>query len=168
TLIYEVLEFEICDNCAGTSRVCYESWNGWEDSDAVGSCSDPNSCEFIVKDDEDGIYFGTDRVFKDEFIQTKDGACLTTLMKFPKAHVLPNQDYRSCDPKMDDVKMIKLFVDMDPECTIKVKNARIYLPEVTSGESKVSPTKSLSKDSSEASLFPIWGYIIIIVGIVVL
>uniref|UniRef100_A0A914PDG4 Uncharacterized protein n=1 Tax=Panagrolaimus davidi TaxID=227884 RepID=A0A914PDG4_9BILA len=165
TLIYEVLEFEICDNCAGTSRVCYESLNGWEDSEATGSCSDSNSCEFKVKDVGDGIKFNTFEVFKDEFIRTADGSCLSTMMKFPKAHVLPNQNYKSCDPKMDDNKMIKLFVDIDPECSIKVKNARIYVPEVTL---KVPSTKSPSKRISETSSFPIWGYIIIAVGIIVL
>uniref|UniRef100_A0A914QAM0 Uncharacterized protein n=1 Tax=Panagrolaimus davidi TaxID=227884 RepID=A0A914QAM0_9BILA len=106
TLTHGMLKFEVCDNCAGTSRVCYESLNGWEDVEAIGSCSVPNSCEFEVKDDKDGIYFGTQKVFKDEFIRTVDGSCLSTMMKFPKAHVLPNQNYKSCEPKMDNGKML--------------------------------------------------------------
>uniref|UniRef100_A0A914QPK2 Transmembrane protein n=1 Tax=Panagrolaimus davidi TaxID=227884 RepID=A0A914QPK2_9BILA len=162
TLTYEILEFEVCKSCMGTSTVCYEASIGLGDSKAVGDCRG-SSCELKVNGIDNKIFFGRDRVFKFRFVYYCDS---TTKMQYPFANFLSGAYFESCEPKIDDDKMIKLFVNINPECTIKVKNARIYVPKVT--ESKVlPPPKSPSKDSSEAS-FPIWGYIIIIVGIIVL
>uniref|UniRef100_A0AC35EXS7 Uncharacterized protein n=1 Tax=Panagrolaimus sp. PS1159 TaxID=55785 RepID=A0AC35EXS7_9BILA len=73
-----------------------------------------------------------------------------------------------CEPKMDDNKVIKLYVNIKEGCSIKVKGAKIHLPEVQTTQLPLigPPTQSPSNDSTKASSFPDWGYIII--GIVVL
>uniref|UniRef100_A0A914QHT9 PH domain-containing protein n=1 Tax=Panagrolaimus davidi TaxID=227884 RepID=A0A914QHT9_9BILA len=169
-LLYKELTFEVCNDCAGISRVCYESEISSDDyEDVFGSCHQSSSCQFKVKDIGYALFFGGEQIFEYKFT-----GCLQVKMESLVATRFP-----SCKPKMDDKSMIKLFVDIDPECSIKVKNAKIYVPPTTtkskstikvpSTKSKVlPPTKSPSKHPSKSSLFPIWGYIIIIVGIVIL
>uniref|UniRef100_A0AC35GTT7 Uncharacterized protein n=1 Tax=Panagrolaimus sp. PS1159 TaxID=55785 RepID=A0AC35GTT7_9BILA len=160
TLTYEMLIFEVCKSCMGTSTVCYEASHGFHVSEAVGDCRGSSSCEFKVKGEDPKLVFGNEAsVFKTHFIYYY---FLSDFISF-----------ESCEPKMDDNKMIKLYVNIDPECTIKVKNARIYVPKKNAKidvPKVLSPIKSTpnrtSKDTSETS-FPIWGYIIIIVGIIV-
>uniref|UniRef100_A0A914PJQ0 Uncharacterized protein n=1 Tax=Panagrolaimus davidi TaxID=227884 RepID=A0A914PJQ0_9BILA len=87
-------------------------------------------------------------------------------MEHPFAHFLSLADFESCEPKMDDNKMIKLYVDIKEGCSIKVKGAKILVPPTPLPLTVPPPTLSPSKDSAEASSFPDWGYIII--GIVIL
>uniref|UniRef100_A0A914PDU8 Uncharacterized protein n=1 Tax=Panagrolaimus davidi TaxID=227884 RepID=A0A914PDU8_9BILA len=155
------LEFEFC-NCEGTSSVCYKSWEGFDNDNAAGSCSDSKSCEFKVRDGEDRIYFGRSGSVKT--------SCFQTSMKYPYAAAKDTEGnvyvmFHSCTPKMVD-SIIELYVYIDPSCSIIVKNAKVHVPIVLS-TTKVPPKHSAehSKDPYEAS-FPWWGFLII--GLVLL
>uniref|UniRef100_A0A914PW23 Uncharacterized protein n=1 Tax=Panagrolaimus davidi TaxID=227884 RepID=A0A914PW23_9BILA len=156
TLTEEKLEFEVCD-CEGTSTICYESFDS-----TANLCGGFSSCEFKVKSNITNWVVGPTLIYKNLF-----PGCLQTLMKSPVAEISSTYGFPSCNPKMDDNKMIKLHASINPRCYIKVKNAKLYVPIIpTTSTTKVpSPAKSPQKDTSEAS-FPDWGYIII--GIVIL
>uniref|UniRef100_A0AC35FDS0 Uncharacterized protein n=1 Tax=Panagrolaimus sp. PS1159 TaxID=55785 RepID=A0AC35FDS0_9BILA len=90
-------------------------------------------------------------------------------MEYPVANFLSLAYFESCKPKMDNNKMIKLYVNIKERCSIKVKGAKIHLPASQTTKYPLSeppPPNSSQEDSAEASSFPDWGYIII--GILVL
>uniref|UniRef100_A0A914NZ07 Uncharacterized protein n=1 Tax=Panagrolaimus davidi TaxID=227884 RepID=A0A914NZ07_9BILA len=165
TLTHEMLEFEVCKSCMGTSTVCYEASHGLHVLKAVGDCRVSSSCEFKVNGEDQKIFFGEDSVFKNHFVSPCSS---TTKMEYPVAHFLSLAEYESCEPKMDDNKMIKLYVNITKGCSIKVKGAKIHVPEISTTPIPLPqrPGKS-QKDTSEASSFPDWGYIIIEIVILI-
>uniref|UniRef100_A0A914PCW7 Uncharacterized protein n=1 Tax=Panagrolaimus davidi TaxID=227884 RepID=A0A914PCW7_9BILA len=56
TLTHEILVFEVCKSCMGTSTVCYEASRGLEVSNAVGDCRGSSSCEFKVNGEDQRIF----------------------------------------------------------------------------------------------------------------
>uniref|UniRef100_A0A914PPZ5 Uncharacterized protein n=1 Tax=Panagrolaimus davidi TaxID=227884 RepID=A0A914PPZ5_9BILA len=165
TLTHETLVFEVCKSCMGTSSVCYEASRGMEVFNAVGDCRGSSSCEFKVNGEHLKMLFGKEAsVLKEDFISTCSS---TTSMEYPFARFLYYYAFESCEPKMDDNKMIKLNVDIKEGCSIKVKGAKIHVPKISTTPLPERPSPGTSqKDTSEASSFPDWGYIII--GIVIL
>jgi hypothetical protein len=161
------LQFEVC-NCEGTSSVCYKSLDGWGNSIRAGSCSGSKSCELIIRDGEDGIYFGKSRATT----KTSFAGCLRTSMRYPDAKVKDTEGnvdvpFESCTPKILDDKIVELYVSIDPSCSIIVKNAKVHIPITppsTNLTTKVPPKHS-PEHPYEAS-FPWWGFLII--GIVLL
>uniref|UniRef100_A0AC35FCQ8 Uncharacterized protein n=1 Tax=Panagrolaimus sp. PS1159 TaxID=55785 RepID=A0AC35FCQ8_9BILA len=151
--IYFELQFEVC-NCAGTSSVCYKSFDGFDNSKAAGSCSDSTSCEFKARESGDAIYFGRLPVVKNSF-----SGCLQFSMKYPSAKMKDTKGnlyvgFESCTPKMVDDNIIELYISIDSSCSIIVKNAKVHVP-ITPTTTKVPPKHSpeYPKNSSEAS-FP--------------
>uniref|UniRef100_A0A914YTZ3 Transmembrane protein n=1 Tax=Panagrolaimus superbus TaxID=310955 RepID=A0A914YTZ3_9BILA len=106
TLTFNELEFEVCkDDCIGEAQICYESLNGLDDTNAVGSCFKfPSSCDFGLKNGKynDQIYFADTLVYQ-------DSGCLKSKMKYRLAEVKHNLQFKSCDPNINPTdKMIKL------------------------------------------------------------
>uniref|UniRef100_A0A914YSC5 Uncharacterized protein n=1 Tax=Panagrolaimus superbus TaxID=310955 RepID=A0A914YSC5_9BILA len=164
TLTFNKLEFEVCkDDCIGESNICYESLNGLDDTNAVGSCTGfSSSCEFKVKNDEkhNTIVIGEVTHVRTNLFS----GCLTSSMKYPLVEVLKNLEFESCDPKVNPAdKMIKLQVIHLSSCPIIVKNAEIHVPEVAS--TKPPPTQN-PNDTSLTASFPWWGILIIVFAFV--
>uniref|UniRef100_A0A914R9Y7 Uncharacterized protein n=1 Tax=Panagrolaimus davidi TaxID=227884 RepID=A0A914R9Y7_9BILA len=171
TLDYGVLEFEVCKGCMGKSAVCYESEIGFSHRKAAGTCFE-SSCKVEIEGKTDEITFGGIPCYKKLLT-----GCITSRMNYEFADVVSSQgslSIYSCNPKKDEKNMVKLRLSVNEKCPIRVKNAKIYAPEIqpTTPLPLTEPIKNKpansQKDSLEASSFPIWGYIIIIVGIVVL
>uniref|UniRef100_A0AC34FR84 Uncharacterized protein n=1 Tax=Panagrolaimus sp. ES5 TaxID=591445 RepID=A0AC34FR84_9BILA len=165
-LTHGKLQFEVCKDCDGTSSVCFDTFESVFKSEVI--CSGfPSYCNFQVKKDDDYIYFGIIAVSKDKF----DGFCAQPIMHTGRVSVFGNIDIKSCEPKIDGVdKIIKLFVDIDPLCSIRVLNAKVHVPEIpsTPAPSASSPSSNTTDPSWTAS-FPWWLiFIIVIVGIAVI
>uniref|UniRef100_A0A914Z6B9 Uncharacterized protein n=1 Tax=Panagrolaimus superbus TaxID=310955 RepID=A0A914Z6B9_9BILA len=73
--------------------------------------------------------------------------------------------FKSCEPITDGIdKMIKLYVNIEPSCPIKVINAKIYVPEVSAANPLSNSTTD--NESSTASV-PVWAIVImVLVGLV--
>uniref|UniRef100_A0A914YHP9 Uncharacterized protein n=1 Tax=Panagrolaimus superbus TaxID=310955 RepID=A0A914YHP9_9BILA len=72
--------------------------------------------------------------------------------------------FQSCEPKIDGVdKMVKLYVDIDSKCPIKVINAKIHVPQVPTPNPS---SNSTSNDESSTASVPWWAIVIMVfVGI---
>uniref|UniRef100_A0AC35G9X1 Glycoprotein n=1 Tax=Panagrolaimus sp. PS1159 TaxID=55785 RepID=A0AC35G9X1_9BILA len=161
TLTEEKVEFEVCD-CEGTSTICYESFDS-----AAGLCGGFSSCEFKVKSNITNWVVGPTPIYKNIF-----SGCLKALMKSPVAEIesTVGVGFPSCNPKVDDNKMIKLHASINPRCYIRVKNAKLHVPIIQTNSTTKGPppTKLSQEDISEASSFPDWGYIIIGIVLIVI
>uniref|UniRef100_A0AC34GY67 Uncharacterized protein n=1 Tax=Panagrolaimus sp. ES5 TaxID=591445 RepID=A0AC34GY67_9BILA len=166
TLFRGELQFEVCKDCEGTSKVCFDSTE--RNIASTVKCSGFSSyCKFKVKYDVtdsgyEKIFFGDAFVFKDDF------QCLQPTMKSGLVQVVRNIKFESCEPNIVGVdKMIKLYVNIDRSCSIRVLNAKVYAPEIPSTPlpSKSKPNDQ-STDPSWTASFP-WWLILIIVLVVI-
>uniref|UniRef100_A0A914Z743 Uncharacterized protein n=1 Tax=Panagrolaimus superbus TaxID=310955 RepID=A0A914Z743_9BILA len=161
TLTLETLQFEVCDICEGSSKVCFDTAK----VHSKAACSEYSSyCKFEVKYEKDEqtraerIYFNDIWVSKNDFVPR----CLRPTMHWGEVVAVETSKFMSCDPKIDGVdKIIKLYVGIEPSCPIKVINAKIYVPEVST---KNSSSNSTSADESSAASAPVWAIVIMVLG----
>uniref|UniRef100_A0AC34G2H8 Uncharacterized protein n=1 Tax=Panagrolaimus sp. ES5 TaxID=591445 RepID=A0AC34G2H8_9BILA len=156
TLTHGELQFEVCDRCRGKSSVCFDTTENNIHSKAT--CSGfPSYCKFEVKykkDEEDGtesISFNDIPVNKNSF----GNGCLQPLMKRIEA-AIGQITFKSCEPKTDD-KTIKLYINIDPSCSIRVLNAKVHVLEIPSTPAPSIPNRSSNTtDPSWTASFPWW------------
>uniref|UniRef100_A0A914NZ72 Uncharacterized protein n=1 Tax=Panagrolaimus davidi TaxID=227884 RepID=A0A914NZ72_9BILA len=167
TLDYGVLEFEVCKGCMGKSAVCYESEIGLSYPEAAGTCFE-SSCKAEIEGKTDKITFDRAPFYRELFT-----GCITSRMNYEFTKVESSRGSMyiySCNPKKDEKNMVKLRLSVNEKCPIRVKNAKIYAPEILPTTplplNEPPPIQSSQKGLAEASSFPHWGYIII--GIAVL
>uniref|UniRef100_A0A914Y772 Uncharacterized protein n=1 Tax=Panagrolaimus superbus TaxID=310955 RepID=A0A914Y772_9BILA len=161
TLTDRTLQFEVCDSCRGRSKVCFDTAKVHSEAICPGYSS---YCKFEVEykkskaDGIESIYFNDDRVYKSNF----NGDCLRPTMHWGLVVAVGTSGFKSCKPKIDGLeKMIKLYVDIDASCPIKVKNAKIHVPDVPTA----NPLSNSTTDNefSTASV-PVWAIVIMVLG----
>uniref|UniRef100_A0A914Z0X8 Uncharacterized protein n=1 Tax=Panagrolaimus superbus TaxID=310955 RepID=A0A914Z0X8_9BILA len=129
TLTLGTLQFEVCNSCKGTSKVCFPTARVHSEARCLGSY-----CKFEVKYEKDEetqteiISFNDIRVSKNDFVPR----CLRPTMQWGEVVAVETSKFMSCEPKNNGIdKMITLYVGIDASCSIKVLNAEIHVPEVS-------------------------------------
>uniref|UniRef100_A0A914Z0F0 Transmembrane protein n=1 Tax=Panagrolaimus superbus TaxID=310955 RepID=A0A914Z0F0_9BILA len=164
TLTDETLQFEVCKNCRGTSRVCFDTKETYIDEKV--KCSGLSSfCKFEAKYEKDnGVNENERIVFADVLVYflAIQSYCLQPTMHTGLVPLIAGTRFKSCEPKIDGVdKMIKLYVDINALCPIKVKNAKIHAPKVLS---TIPPPNSVEDDQSSTASVPVWAIVIMVLG----